>query len=333
MERQTPIKPDALNAIGVLTRREIEARLVAPLLQAYARQMGRKQAVAILRQAIAEIARQQGEALAVQMGGCSLTHLAASLDAWKQDDAMRMEVLQQDEQRFHFNVTRCLYAEMYAELGLADLGFTLSCNRDAALVSGFNPAIRLERSQTIMEGAPYCDFRYTLQLLEEDQPMKTLLIMRHAKSSWKEGELADRDRPLNKRGMRDAPRIGRLLREENLVPDQILCSFAVRALATAQSVADQCGYPGDLNVSEALYACSAETCLDALRALPTGVETALLIGHNPGLEELLEWLTGEEEHLPTAAVAQVRLPIPSWEAIGVEGQGKLLKIWRPRELP
>ena len=71
-----------------------------------------------------------------------------------------MNVLEASEQAFDFNITRCRYAEMYRELGLADLGYTLSCNRDAAFVEGFSDDLELRRTQTIMEGAPYCDFRY-----------------------------------------------------------------------------------------------------------------------------------------------------------------------------
>ncbi|MDD2696130.1 MAG: L-2-amino-thiazoline-4-carboxylic acid hydrolase [Anaerolineales bacterium] len=171
MKRQPPTSPDALNAIGVLTRREVEARLAAPLLEAFARQLGRKKAVATLRQVVVDIARAQGAELARQIGGSSLAHLAASFEAWMKDDAMRMEVLVHDEGRFFFNVTRCRYAEMYAALGMTDLGAVLSCSRDVGLVAGFNPAICLERAQTIMEGAPFCDFRYTLQPLENDPPV------------------------------------------------------------------------------------------------------------------------------------------------------------------
>jgi hypothetical protein len=94
------------------------------------------------------------------MGGCTLAHLFASLENWKKGEAMQLEVLEDSPTRLAFNVTRCRYAEMYRALGVPDLGALLSCNRDAALIEGFNPEITLTRTQTLMEGAPACDFRY-----------------------------------------------------------------------------------------------------------------------------------------------------------------------------
>jgi len=152
---------DRLNAIGVLTRREIEARILAPLLEALGNEFGRERVLEIARQTIIDVARQQGAQLAQSMGGDDLERFAASLDAWKKDDALQIDVLEQSEERFAFNVTRCRYAEMYRLLGIPELGALLSCNRDWALIQGFNPDVRLERTQTIMEGAPFCDFRYT----------------------------------------------------------------------------------------------------------------------------------------------------------------------------
>ena len=160
-EETTPPVADRLNAIGVLTRREIEARILVPLLEALAQEFGRERVLEIARQTIIWIAREQGAQLAQSMGGNSLPHLAGSLDAWKKDDALQIEVVEQNERRFNFNVIRCRYAEMYRALGIPELGALLSCNRDYALIEGFNPDVKLARTQTIMEGAPYCDFRYT----------------------------------------------------------------------------------------------------------------------------------------------------------------------------
>jgi hypothetical protein len=97
------------------------------------------------------------------MGGCSLAHFAAALENWQKDDAMQLEILAQNEGEFSFNVLRCRYAEMYRALGMESLGRVLSCSRDQALIEGFNPEIELKRTQTIMEGAPFCDFRYQLK--------------------------------------------------------------------------------------------------------------------------------------------------------------------------
>jgi len=154
--------PDRLNAIGVLTRREIEARILAPLLEALIQEFGRERVLEIARQTVIRVAREKGAQLAQSMGGNDLDSFADSLEAWKVDDAMHIEVLEQNEARFAFNVTRCRYAEMYRLLGIPELGALLSCNRDWALIQGFNPDVRLERTQTIMEGAPFCDFRYTM---------------------------------------------------------------------------------------------------------------------------------------------------------------------------
>jgi phosphohistidine phosphatase len=163
--------------------------------------------------------------------------------------------------------------------------------------------------------------------------MKTLLIMRHAKSSWDDDRLHDHDRPLSKRGKLNAPRMGRLLRELDLVPDLILASSARRARDTADAVADQSGYAGDVRVEEDLYAAPPEAYLEALAAAEDSFERILVVGHNPGLEELLEALTGEQEALPTAAIARVDLPIQSWRELSEEISGRLVRVWRPKELP
>ena len=163
--------------------------------------------------------------------------------------------------------------------------------------------------------------------------MKTILIMRHAKSSWDDDRLHDHDRPLNKRGKLNAPRMGRLLRELDLVPDFILTSSARRARDTVEAVADQSGFGGDVRVEDDLYAAPPEACIEALAAIEDSCQCILIVGHNPGLEEMLEALTGEQEVLPTAAIAQVDLPIQSWQELTDETPGKLIKVWRPKELP
>jgi L-2-amino-thiazoline-4-carboxylic acid hydrolase len=152
-----------LNGIGVLTRREIEARIVAPLLDAIGREFGRERVMEIAREVVIQIARDQGEQLATACEGRSLAHFAETLENWKKDDALKIETLEQTETTLSFDVIRCRYAEMYRALGIPELGAVLSCNRDWALIQGFNPDVRLTRDQTIMEGAPFCPFRYTIQ--------------------------------------------------------------------------------------------------------------------------------------------------------------------------
>lgn len=163
--------------------------------------------------------------------------------------------------------------------------------------------------------------------------MKTLLILRHAKSSWKHPELDDAERPLNKRGRQDAPRMGKLLREQDLLPDLILSSPARRAADTARLVSDQCGYGrDDIRIHPQLYLADQAAYVEVLSQLPGEAQTVLVVGHNPDLEILLEALTGEQHPLPTAALAQVELPISSWAEFDAEAEGRLIQLWSPRQL-
>lgn len=163
--------------------------------------------------------------------------------------------------------------------------------------------------------------------------MKTLLILRHAKSSWGNANLSDFERPLNKRGQRDAPRMGRLLADEGLTPDLIITSSAERALTTAELAALGSGYEAELIVSRQLYHADPEDYLALLRANGGAAERVLVVGHNPGIESLVEDLTGMYQRMPTAALALVRLPIESWAELSGETAGKLAVVWRPKELP
>ena len=159
----TPMPPDNLNEIGVLKRREIEARVLMPVLEALGAKFGHDQVFETARNVIIDVARAQGKELAGRMGGDTLGHFATALEDWKKGDAYRMDVLEQTEEKFSFNVTRCRYAEMYRALGIPEVGALLSCNRDFSLVEGFNPAVKLTRTQTVMEGASHCDFRFELR--------------------------------------------------------------------------------------------------------------------------------------------------------------------------
>jgi len=143
-----------------LTRREVEARILAPVIDALGAEFGREKVIAILRETIIRIAEEQGALLSQLMGGDSLTHFYESLQFWTKDGALEVEPIEQTDEVFSFNVTRCRYAELYKKLGILELGTTLSCARDFALIKGFNPNISLQRSQTLMEGGECCDFRY-----------------------------------------------------------------------------------------------------------------------------------------------------------------------------
>ena len=148
--------------LPLLEQREIEARIVGPLIRAFADELGEERALALVARVIRGLARQGGAELARVLGEHTLDAFARTLDRWRENGALELDILEKSPERLSFNVTRCRYAEMYRALGLADLGASLSCQRDYALAQGFNPDIELTRTQTIMEGAPFCDFRFRL---------------------------------------------------------------------------------------------------------------------------------------------------------------------------
>jgi len=155
---------DELNAkIGVLTRREVEARILSPVIEALGELVGRDQVLSVVQSTIVKIAREQGADLSKLMVNNSLQHFSESLQFWTRDDALEIELIEESQDVLSFNVTRCRYAELYDSLGIRDMGTIFSCARDFALIEGFNPDVSLTRSQTIMEGAPFCDFRYRLK--------------------------------------------------------------------------------------------------------------------------------------------------------------------------
>jgi hypothetical protein len=152
-----------LSKVAILTRREIEARIAGPLIKAFIEEFGEDKTLKIARGVILSLARESGAQLAIFVGGNSIEHFAKTMPLWRQDDALQFDILEQSINRLSMNVTRCRYAEMYKDLGIPELGYVLSCGRDFAMVEGFNPKIRLNRTQTIMEGADFCDFRFELQ--------------------------------------------------------------------------------------------------------------------------------------------------------------------------
>ncbi len=162
--------------------------------------------------------------------------------------------------------------------------------------------------------------------------MKTILILRHGKSSWSNDELADHDRPLKKRGVRDASKIGSLIREKGITPEIIFSSSAKRAKDTAKIVADSCGYDGEIIIDRSLYHGYPGDFIELLYGLNVIENIIMIVGHNPGLEEFLSDLIDEYEWLPTAALAQVNMDIEHWSELDDYTQGKLVNLWRPREL-
>ena len=162
--------------------------------------------------------------------------------------------------------------------------------------------------------------------------MKTLLLLRHAKSSWKHPELADHDRPLNKRGKRTAPLMGALLQDEDLIPDLILCSSAVRAHTTALLVAKACTYTGKITKTRKLYLAEPQAYREVLRQVAEKHVRVLVVGHNPGLESLIHALTGEAMAMPTAALAYMELSLKRWRDLDLNTECKLVNMWRPKNL-
>jgi phosphohistidine phosphatase len=162
--------------------------------------------------------------------------------------------------------------------------------------------------------------------------MKDLLILRHAKSSWKHHELQDHDRPLNGRGRRDAERMGLLLREEMPLPGIVVSSSAVRAYSTARLVAEACELDAEVRLAPDLYLAGLDVYIALIRGVPDRYDCLMVVGHNPDVERLIDRLTGMDETMPTGALAWVRLPIDSWDDLGPDGSAELASLRRPKEL-
>lgn len=162
--------------------------------------------------------------------------------------------------------------------------------------------------------------------------MKTLLIMRHAKSSWENSRLSDHERPLNKRGQQDAPQMGRLLKEQDLVPKLIISSTAERALTTAELAALASDFEGEIRTTRRFYHADPETYVAVLREVADQFNRVMIVGHNPGMEMLVDDLTGTGERFTTANIAHVQLPLESWAQLDEDTVGTLVHLWRPKEV-
>jgi hypothetical protein len=155
---------DLNDRVGVLTRREIEARILAPLVERMTAELGAERAEALLRDVVEAEAQRVGAAMRERAASAGdpddLRAFAAQWEPWFRGGALEIRTLDASADAWRFDVTRCRYAEMYRALGLERYGAMLSCRRDAALITGYSNEIHLERSQTIMEGASHCDFHY-----------------------------------------------------------------------------------------------------------------------------------------------------------------------------
>jgi phosphohistidine phosphatase len=156
--------------------------------------------------------------------------------------------------------------------------------------------------------------------------MKTLYLMRHAKSSWDDPFQDDFDRPLNKRGRRDAPRMGKRLKERDLHLHFLLSSPAERALSTCLIVAESIGYPvRDVHTDQRLYHADEDQLLSIVRALNDAKDNVMLFAHNPGLTDFANRLSGKlvTDNIPTCGVVALRIPVPSWKQLNW-GEGEVL---------
>jgi hypothetical protein len=150
--------------LPIIHLRRIEANIVKPIYEELCAELGREQAREIIGRAIVKNAVDQGRRMAEALDvPADIDGFLSIMPLWQKEDALRIEVVEHDARRLHFDVKRCRYAEMYKEMGLAEIGDLLSCGRDGAFCEGFNPALKLERSQTIMQGASHCDFRYRME--------------------------------------------------------------------------------------------------------------------------------------------------------------------------
>ena len=161
--------------------------------------------------------------------------------------------------------------------------------------------------------------------------MKKLLLLRHAKSSWDDAGLADFDRPLNGRGRKAAPLVGHLLRERQLRPDLVISSPAARARETVALVLEASGIKTELRYDERIYEATTARLLEVISEVEDEKQEVMLVGHNPGFENLLERLTGESLRVPTAALALIALDADKWNEAGARG-GRLEWLVKPKEL-
>jgi phosphohistidine phosphatase len=161
--------------------------------------------------------------------------------------------------------------------------------------------------------------------------MRTLYLLRHAKSSWKDDSLRDFDRPLKRRGREAAEQIGKVLAGEKTRSLLVISSPAARARETTKLVLESAGLKLEPRFDERIYEADVRTLLEVVESIPDKTTTAMLVGHNPGFENLLSYLTGDDRHMPTAALAKIEFEVESWSAV-YEGSGRLESFVTPKEL-
>lgn len=160
--------------------------------------------------------------------------------------------------------------------------------------------------------------------------MKRLLLLRHAKSSWENAGIPDFERPLNARGLNTAPFMGELIARRAIAADAIVSSPAKRAMETALLVRESAGLNADVIYDERIYEASPRSLRQVVAEFSDEMFAVMLVGHNPGLEGFIRFLTGKLEPMPTAALAVIDLDIESWSEVN-GGKGRLVELFRPKE--
>jgi phosphohistidine phosphatase len=160
--------------------------------------------------------------------------------------------------------------------------------------------------------------------------MKTLLLLRHAKSSWDDASLSDFERPLNERGLRTAPFMGELIRRRRLCPEVIVSSPAERAKETAVLIRDSAGLAAEIDFEPRIYEANPDDLRDVVSGLDEKYPSAMLVGHNPGIEAFIHYLTGHLERMPTAALAVIELGIDRWSDVA-DRCGRVADVIRPKD--
>ncbi len=161
--------------------------------------------------------------------------------------------------------------------------------------------------------------------------MKTLLLMRHAKSSWNSEGISDHDRPLNQRGLKTAPSVAKFLIQRELVPELIVASSAVRAQSTAKLIAENLGdSPPEIIEEKSLYLAPPEKYFEAIRLYAGEENIMMAIGHNPGLEQLAFHFSRSEEPFPTAAILWLKVDIGSWSDFDERSPIEFQEVFRPK---
>ena len=160
--------------------------------------------------------------------------------------------------------------------------------------------------------------------------MKTLILMRHAKSSWKDHNISDADRPLKKRGKKDTQAMAKIMLEKELVPQKIMASSAKRARRTAEILVEETKANITPEVLDQLYMAEIQVYMDLIKSLPDDLERVMIVGHNPDLECLVQMLSNQIESLPAGAMAVLSMPIKSWKDLSPEIKCDLVDLYKPK---